>query len=92
MTHNLQRSAEGLEAHLSDGEVIQCDLVVSAIGLPELAAATPDDFVRIASGLGPMYVMPSRALRAANSASSATNPLPTHTASAPVSRSARSAS
>ena len=38
----LQRVAEGLEAHLSDGSVIDCDLVVSAIGLrprTELAAA-----------------------------------------------------
>ena len=38
----LQRSDDGLEAHLSDGQVIQCDLVVSAIGLRprvELAAA-----------------------------------------------------
>ncbi|WP_339529766.1 NAD(P)/FAD-dependent oxidoreductase [Pseudomonas mucidolens] len=40
--NRLQRSADGLEAHLSDGEVIQCDLVVSAIGLRprvDLAAA-----------------------------------------------------
>ncbi|KAA0950537.1 MULTISPECIES: FAD-dependent oxidoreductase [unclassified Pseudomonas] len=40
--NRLQRNAEGLEAHLSDGEVIQCDLVVSAIGLRprvDLAAA-----------------------------------------------------
>jgi rubredoxin-NAD+ reductase len=29
----LQRSSDGLEAHLSDGQVIHCDLVVSAIGL-----------------------------------------------------------
>lgn len=29
----LQRSGDGLEAHLSDGQVIHCDLVVSAIGL-----------------------------------------------------------
>ncbi|MHC2146348.1 NAD(P)/FAD-dependent oxidoreductase [Pseudomonas sp. 210_17 TE3656] len=29
----LQRVAEGLEAHLSDGTVIACDLVVSAVGL-----------------------------------------------------------
>ncbi|MGH8382064.1 NAD(P)/FAD-dependent oxidoreductase [Pseudomonas sp.] len=29
----LQRVAEGLEAHLSDGTVIPCDLVVSAVGL-----------------------------------------------------------
>lgn len=38
----LQRVPEGLEAHLSDGKVIKCDLVVSAIGLrprTELAAA-----------------------------------------------------
>ncbi|WP_312493545.1 NAD(P)/FAD-dependent oxidoreductase [Pseudomonas cremoris] len=38
----LQRTADGLEAHLSDGEVIHCDLVVSAIGLRprvDLAAA-----------------------------------------------------
>ncbi|PHN22709.1 NAD(P)/FAD-dependent oxidoreductase [Pseudomonas sp. ICMP 561] len=38
----LQRSADGLEAHLSDGQVIQCDVVVSAIGLRprvDLAAA-----------------------------------------------------
>ncbi|AZE70168.1 rubredoxin-NAD+ reductase [Pseudomonas synxantha] len=40
--NRLQRTADGLEAHLSDGEVIQCDLVVSAIGLRprvDLAAA-----------------------------------------------------
>lgn len=38
----LQRAAEGLEAHLSDGTVIPCDLVVSAVGLRpriDLAAA-----------------------------------------------------
>lgn len=38
----LQRNADGLEAHLSDGQVIPCDLVVSAIGLRprvDLAAA-----------------------------------------------------
>lgn len=38
----LQRTAQGLEAHLSDGSVIACDLVVSAIGLrprTDLAAA-----------------------------------------------------
>ncbi|CAG8869307.1 Rubredoxin-NAD(+) reductase [Pseudomonas fluorescens] len=38
----LQREPEGLEAHLSDGRVIKCDLVVSAVGLrprTELAAA-----------------------------------------------------
>ncbi|WP_448105834.1 NAD(P)/FAD-dependent oxidoreductase [Pseudomonas azerbaijanoccidentalis] len=29
----LQRVGEGLEAHLSDGQVIPCDVVVSAIGL-----------------------------------------------------------
>ncbi|MGH8387816.1 MAG: NAD(P)/FAD-dependent oxidoreductase [Pseudomonas sp.] len=29
----LQRVADGLEAHLSDGQVIGCDVVVSAIGL-----------------------------------------------------------
>lgn len=40
--NRLEHSADGLEAHLSDGEVIQCDLVVSAIGLRprvDLAAA-----------------------------------------------------
>ena len=40
--NRLQRGADGLEAHLSDGEVIHCDLVVSAIGLRprvDLAAA-----------------------------------------------------
>ncbi|MBI6562576.1 NAD(P)/FAD-dependent oxidoreductase [Pseudomonas synxantha] len=40
--NRLQRTADGLEAHLSDGEMIQCDLVVSAIGLRprvDLAAA-----------------------------------------------------
>jgi rubredoxin-NAD+ reductase len=40
--HHLQRVADGLEAHLSDGQVIPCDLVVSAIGLRpriDLAAA-----------------------------------------------------
>lgn len=38
----LQRNADGLEAHLSDGQIIQCDVVVSAIGLRprvDLAAA-----------------------------------------------------
>lgn len=38
----LQRGGDGLEAHLSDGSVIACDLVVSAIGLrprTDLAAA-----------------------------------------------------
>lgn len=38
----LQQVSEGLEAHLSDGSVIACDLVVSAIGLRpriDLAAA-----------------------------------------------------
>jgi rubredoxin-NAD+ reductase len=38
----LVRNAEGLEAHLSDGQVIACDVVVSAIGLRprvDLAAA-----------------------------------------------------
>lgn len=38
----LQRVGEGLEAHLSDGSVIACDLVVSAVGLrprTDLAAA-----------------------------------------------------
>jgi rubredoxin-NAD+ reductase len=38
----LSRTDEGLEAHLSDGEVLRCDLVVSAIGLRprvDLAAA-----------------------------------------------------
>lgn len=38
----LQRAADGLEAHLSDGRVIACDLVVSAVGLRpriDLAAA-----------------------------------------------------
>ncbi|MFJ9991056.1 NAD(P)/FAD-dependent oxidoreductase [Pseudomonas putida] len=38
----LQRSGDGLEAHLSDGRTIACDLVVSAVGLrprTELAAA-----------------------------------------------------
>jgi len=31
--NRLQRVADGLEAHLSDGQVIACDVVVSAIGL-----------------------------------------------------------
>ncbi|MDZ3994668.1 NAD(P)/FAD-dependent oxidoreductase [Pseudomonas sp. Teo4] len=38
----LQRAGDGLDAHLSDGTVIACDLVVSAIGLrprTDLAAA-----------------------------------------------------
>lgn len=38
----LDRADDGLEAHLSDGEVLYCDLVVSAIGLrprTDLAAA-----------------------------------------------------
>ena len=42
MLNRLQRMASGLEAHLSDGQVIPCDLVVSAIGLRpriDLAAA-----------------------------------------------------
>ena len=40
--NRLQRSEDGLQAHLSDGQVIACDLVVSAIGLrprTDLAAA-----------------------------------------------------
>lgn len=40
--NRLQRTTDGLEAHLSDGQVIACDLVVSAIGLRpriDLAAA-----------------------------------------------------
>ena len=40
--NRLQRVPEGLEAHLSDGQVIACDVVVSAIGLRpriDLAAA-----------------------------------------------------
>ncbi|QIH05212.1 MULTISPECIES: FAD-dependent oxidoreductase [unclassified Pseudomonas] len=40
--NRLQRNGEALEAHLSDGQVILCDLVVSAIGLRpriDLAAA-----------------------------------------------------
>ncbi|KJH80734.1 pyridine nucleotide-disulfide oxidoreductase [Pseudomonas fluorescens] len=40
--NRLQRVGDGLEAHLSDGQVITCDLVVSAIGLRpriDLAAA-----------------------------------------------------
>ncbi|WP_137819070.1 NAD(P)/FAD-dependent oxidoreductase [Pseudomonas sp. 2FG] len=39
---SLQRTAEGLEAHLSDGTRLQCDVVVSAVGLRpriDLAAA-----------------------------------------------------
>ncbi len=37
----LLRSADGLEAHLSDGQVIACDVVVSAIGLrPRVDLAT----------------------------------------------------
>ena len=38
----LQHSADGVEAHLSDGSVLRCDVVVSAIGLrprTDLAAA-----------------------------------------------------
>jgi rubredoxin---NAD+ reductase len=38
----LQKVADGLEAHLSDGQIIPCDVVVSAIGLRpriDLAAA-----------------------------------------------------
>ncbi|MES2820164.1 MAG: FAD-dependent oxidoreductase [Pseudomonadota bacterium] len=38
----LQRSTEGLEAHLSDGSLLHCDLVLSAVGLRpriDLAAA-----------------------------------------------------
>lgn len=30
---SLKKAGEGLEAHLSDGEVIPCDMVVSAVGL-----------------------------------------------------------
>ncbi|KAB0568517.1 FAD-dependent oxidoreductase [Pseudomonas palleroniana] len=40
--NRLQRTADGLQAHLSDGEVVHCDLVVSAVGLRprvDLAAA-----------------------------------------------------
>ena len=40
--NRLQRTGDGLEAHLSDGSVITCDVVVSAIGLRpriDLAAA-----------------------------------------------------
>ncbi|VVN75036.1 NAD(P)/FAD-dependent oxidoreductase [Pseudomonas fluorescens] len=40
--NSLQRTADGLEAHLSDGQVLPCDVVVSAIGLRpriDLAAA-----------------------------------------------------
>ena len=40
--NRLQRVSDGLEAHLSDGQVIPCDVVVSAIGLRprvDLAAA-----------------------------------------------------
>jgi rubredoxin-NAD+ reductase len=40
--NRLQRTEDGLEAHLSDGQVIPCDVVVSAIGLRprvDLAAA-----------------------------------------------------
>jgi rubredoxin-NAD+ reductase len=40
--NRLQRTADGLEAHLCDGQVIPCDVVVSAIGLRprvDLAAA-----------------------------------------------------
>ncbi|POA22696.1 FAD-dependent oxidoreductase [Pseudomonas sp. FW300-N1A1] len=40
--NRLQRTAAGLEGHLSDGQVIPCDVVVSAIGLRprvDLAAA-----------------------------------------------------
>jgi len=40
--NRLQRVEEGLEAHLSDGQVIPCDVVVSAVGLRpriDLAAA-----------------------------------------------------
>ncbi|MBZ9784303.1 FAD-dependent oxidoreductase [Pseudomonas sp. REP124] len=40
--NRLQRVADGLEAHLSDGQIIACDVVVSAIGLRpriDLAAA-----------------------------------------------------
>ena len=40
--NRLQQAGDGLEAHLSDGQVIPCDLVVSAIGLRpriDLAAA-----------------------------------------------------
>lgn len=40
--NSLQRTADGLEAHLSNGQVISCDVVVSAIGLRpriDLAAA-----------------------------------------------------
>ena len=40
--NRLQRTEDGLEAHLSDGQIIPCDVVVSAIGLRprvDLAAA-----------------------------------------------------
>ncbi|KEX89659.1 FAD-dependent oxidoreductase [Pseudomonas umsongensis] len=41
LLNRLQRVADGLEAHLSDGQVIPCDVVVSAIGLrPRIDLAT----------------------------------------------------
>src|SRR5471032_3397772 len=44
--NRLKRVADGLEAHLSDGQVIPCDVVVSAIGLRpriDLAAARSEE-------------------------------------------------
>ncbi|MCP1606512.1 NAD(P)/FAD-dependent oxidoreductase [Pseudomonas citronellolis] len=39
--NRLERAGESLEAHLSDGQVIPCDLVVSAVGLrPRIDLAT----------------------------------------------------
>ena len=39
--NRLERAGEALEAHLSDGQVIPCDLVVSAVGLrPRIDLAT----------------------------------------------------
>ena len=55
-------------------------------------ACTLSPSSRIASGDGPMNVMPSRPQSSANPASSATKPQPTQTASALASLRARSSS
>lgn len=51
----LQKVADGLEAHLSDGQVIACDVVVSAIGLRpriDLAAAAGCRSIAASSSIG----------------------------------------
>ncbi len=63
-----------------------------ATGMPTSSAISLEPILspslRIASALGPMNVTPIRSQSSAKAGSSATNPQPTHAASAPVSRSA----